>query len=201
MYGSSMLGRALRCVARVMACLAAATFIAACGSDGGDEDPPAISDIPAGAVAIVGDEVVSKRELERRIRAVRRSQVQSRSQSADGLASQAMALLLQQIAIEQEAKEHGVGISEREVRRLLVRTRRQFKQAEDFKRFLGRQTVQDLSRQLRIQALADKLADRVREDGGDSKDLIGTLELRWRERTACRPGYVVAACRNGRAPG
>jgi len=187
----------------MFAALAATATIAACGEgdDGNGDSGPTVGDIPAGAVAIVGDEVVTKRELDRRLMAVRRSQGQTGSQSADNLRLQAMAALLQQVALEREAEDLDVRVTDREVGRLVARARRQFDRPRDFRQFLGRQTERDLARQLRIQALAEKLEDRARSDGADPEELIVDIERRWRERTVCRAGYVVPACGNERARG
>lgn len=168
----------------------------ALGACGGDEpDAPDVDDIPAGAVALVGDEPVTKGQLRQRVAVLRRGQRKRGERSARQLREQALTLLLQETALEQEAADLDVAVSEREVRRRVDRAREQFESERQFKRFLGGQTEADLIAQLRVQALAEQVAKQA-DLGESNANSLEELRGQWQERTVCRAGYVVSGCGN-----
>jgi hypothetical protein len=182
------------------ACLAAAVALTACGDDS-DDDAPTAADIPPSAVALVGDEPITKAELKRGQATLSRLNPQlRRPRNVKQLREQAMASLIQQTTLEQEAQEQGVNVSAAAARRRLEQAKRRFPDRRDYERFLGRQTEEDLLASLRAQLIGEKVFQRLREGESDSKKVLSEFNERWRERTACRPGYVVPACGNATAP-
>lgn len=177
----------------LLAAAAATAFtIGACGSD--DPETPQVDDIPAGAVALVGDEPVTKAELRRRIGALRRGQRKAGA-ATPSLRQQALTLLLQEAALEQEAAALEVTVPEAQIRKRVDQARRQFKNERQFRRFLGGQTEADLIAQLRMQALTEQVAEK--DGAGDSNaSALEALRREWRERTVCRESYRVSACGN-----
>jgi FKBP-type peptidyl-prolyl cis-trans isomerase (trigger factor) len=170
--------------------------VPACGDDDSEPSRPEVSDIPAGAVAIIGDETITKAEADRRVAALDR--YQEGKQPADQLRKQAMTLLLQQAVYEQEARNQGVRVSDAEVRTRLARVaREQFPDRRAFERFLGRQRKSDLLRQLRLQLLAEKLSRRAQQQGGKPEQYARKLQRQWQDRTSCREEYTVLACGTG----
>jgi hypothetical protein len=180
--------------------MAATTMLLAIGSCGGGDEPatPDAADIPAGAVALVGDEPVTKRQLRERLAALRRGQRDETEQSVRQLRQQALALLLQETALEQEAADLDVVVPEAQVRKRVGQARRQFKSERQFRRFLGGQTEADLVAQLRMQSLAERVAEESDGEGSGSRSLE-VLRRQWREQTVCRAGYLVSGCSNSKS--
>jgi hypothetical protein len=180
--------------------------LAACG--GGDSS----NDVPEGSVAIVGDTEITRAELQDRVAALRRVQKasggsgQQVSTSAKALKEQALSTLLLAAALEQEAKERGVEVSDAEVRKTWDGVAaKQFKNKKQLQRFLGGQSEQDILDQLRLQALNERvLADVSEEAGGGKKGARAAQEFqkkfqqRWREKTTCgESGQSSAMCGDG----
>jgi hypothetical protein len=195
--------------ARAAAAIAALAiaFSAGCGDDdnGGDGSSKRPDSVPAGSVAVVGDSQITKRELDRRVTALRRAAPRSSTTkgssatqpSSTQLESQALSGLLHQKAIEQEAADRDVTVDPREVRRRWNSAKRaQFADKKAVRRFLGGQTEQDVLRQLRLQLLTEKVHDQIREEDGDAavKRFQRDLSKRWTDRTACRPRYAALGC-------
>jgi len=170
--------------------------LAACGEDDGG-GPPHASDVPRGAVAVVGDQQITKAQLGGRVAALRRAQRNGDKQTAAQLEQQAVALLLQETTLEQEGRDRGVNVTDVEVRQRLAGAKTQFRDRRAYRRFLGNQTEADLLVQLRVQMLSDKIAEAAREDGANPKQVTEDMQRRWRDRTACAKGYAAASCGNG----
>jgi hypothetical protein len=165
------------------------------GDDGGDGDTREVADVPAGAVAVVGDAEITKPQLSARTAAVRRSIAkQPGGSDIEQIQQQALTLLLQQAALEQEAAKQGVTVRPAEVRARLRAARRQFPDKAAFQRFLGRQTVADVLFQLRLQMLGERLTETAVEDGANRKRYGVELMQSWQERTACADGYDAGGC-------
>ncbi|HEX2161259.1 MAG TPA: SurA N-terminal domain-containing protein [Thermoleophilaceae bacterium] len=200
---------------------------AGCSSDddnGGNR--PSSEDVPSGAVAKVGDVEISEADLDRQVEALARAQRGSGSAASDGsapggassgdadggpsaeeqlreqLEAQALATLLQRQALEQEAKDRGIEVTDAEVRqRWEAASRGQFKTKKALRRFLGGQTEQDLLDQLRLQVLTERIHEQVSEEAGGGKQGAKAVarfqkefQQRWQDRTACREGFNAPGC-------
>jgi hypothetical protein len=172
----------------IYAALAVAVLLAACGDDSSNSTSG--DDLPPGVVATVGDREITGADLRAAKARVRRSLSGDGQQAGSGqLEQQAIASLLEEAALEQEARKLGIEVRRAEVaKRWRDVARRQFASERARKRFLGRQTVDDVVRSLRVQ----ELKQRIRNEGGD--DALTELEDRVRETTACRSRYDVPAC-------
>ncbi len=170
--------------------------LAACGDDGDNEQAPTASDVPTGVVAVVGDEQITKDRLDEQVAAIRSSQPKGATVTREQLRQQALAGLLQQVALDQEAKALGVKVTNAEVSRRLAQAKRQFPSRRAYKRFLGKQPEADLLRQLRAQLLAERVYEAASKDSSNPKQVNEELRKRWTEKTACAEGYVTAGCGN-----
>jgi hypothetical protein len=190
----------LHTVAASVATLALALGLTACGDDGGgDGNAPSASDIPAGAVAVVGEQRISKSQIDRRVTVLARAQSGRKGQARvprEQLRHQAMSTLIQQTAYEQEAKERGIAVTDAEVRKRFAPARRRFKSKAAFRRFLGGSSKADLLAQLRLQLLAERIGEDVRNDGGNPKDFMKDFQKRWTDRTVCAERYATSGCAN-----
>jgi hypothetical protein len=175
----------------VIAALAAASAFVACG-DSDDSERRDTADIPPQAVAIVGDQPISERAVEQRVAAAGRRA--SAKVAREQQRQQALSLLIQEAALEQEAEQRGVEVSEAEVRRRLAQARKQFTDRQAFERFLGGASREHLLFQLRLQLLSERVAAATAEDGGDPKRFMQEFQERWSERTACRDETAAPGC-------
>ena len=218
-------------MSRRLAALLAAALLAvgavACG--GGDDDGGGGSsgDVPSGAVATVGDVEISEEELDTQVAALARAQRggsgggtspasgggDSADSNGDGgdepspevrkqLESQALSTLLMRQALEQEAEDRDIEVTDDEVRdRWEAASQGQFKTKKALRRFLGGQTEKDLLAQLRLQVLTERIHEQVSEQAGGGKkgakavkEFQQDFQKRWQDRTACRDGYTAAGC-------
>lgn len=184
-----------------IALLLAAGGLASCGGDDSSGQ-----DVPEGSVAVVGDTEITRAELQDRIAALRRVQKASSSggqqvAGAKALQQQALSTLLLAAALEQEAKERGVEVSDAEVRKTWDSVAaKQFKNKKQLQRFLGGQSEQDVLDQLRLQALNERVLANVSEQAGGGKkgeraarEFQKEFQQRWREKTSCGEGQQAAA--------
>lgn len=202
-----MSGRLLALLAAVLLSLGVGACSGGDDDGGGDPEP---AEVPAGAVAKVGDAEVSEKALNRQVRALARAQRRGGAGSSGGAAAQrrkqleaqALATLLMRRALEQEAKDRGIKVRRAEVRkRWRAVSRSQFKTKRALRRFLGGQTVRELVEQLRLQTLTERIHAQVRKQAGGGKEgdkavreFQKDFQKRWQERTTCREGYEVAGC-------
>jgi hypothetical protein len=212
-------------VSRRLAALLAAALLAmlavACG-DG--DDGGGSGDVPSGAVATVGDAEISDQELDEQVAALARAQrgVARTAAASPGAGSngsgsqggepspqlrkqleiQALSMLLMREALEQEAADRDIVVTDAEVRdRWNAAKQGQFKTRRALRRFLGGQTEQDLLDQLRLQALSERIHAQVSEQAGGGKQGAKAVQQfqkdfqkRWQDRTACRDGLNAAGC-------
>jgi hypothetical protein len=102
-----------------------------------------------------------------------------------------------------EARERGIRISDRAVRRRFTRQKHAaFRTQEAFRRFLREsgETVSDVEYRVRL----DMLSERIRKDAegtGTARSrrhalavFIRRFPAKWKRRTSCRPEYTVAEC-------
>jgi hypothetical protein len=185
----------------LLAVALASAVIAGCGSDDSD-DAPSSADVPAGAVATVGDEQIGKQDLAAQVAVLKRAQRGGDGMGQKQLETQALAALLTRAAIEQEAADRGVEVSPAEVRKSFRSTSRdQFRTRKALRRFLGGQTEQDLIAQLRLQELSERIGEQISKEAGGGKegakavkDFQQELQKRWQDRTACAKGYTAPGC-------
>lgn len=197
---------------RPMSIVAAAVIVVglvACGGD--DDDPKKPESVPADAAAVVGDAEIPKAQLEERVAALRRSQPgrreakqspQQTRQTDEQLETQALSMLLYSTALEQEAADRGVEVTDAEVRkRWSSAVEGQFRTKKALRRFLGGQTQGDVLDQLRLQFLAEKIHEQVAEEAGGGKqgakavqEFQESFRKEWQERAACGEGYEAAGC-------
>jgi hypothetical protein len=203
-------GLALRRAWTILAATAALAVVPGCG-DGDDDERPV--DVPAGAVAVVGEAEISERALDRQVAALKRSSSPVSGGAATGGArvareqarAQALTTLLMAEALEQEARERGVAVSMQEVRQRWKGAKgAQFETRRQLRRFLGRQTEADVLRQLRLQMLGEAIDEQVRADAGGGKEgdvavkrFRREFQKRWSERTACAKDNTAAQCGDG----
>jgi hypothetical protein len=118
------------------------------------------------------------------------------------LEAQALSTLLMRQALEQEAADRDIEVTDAEVReRWETAAEGQFKTKRALRRFLGGQTEDDLLAQLRLQVLTERIHEQVAEQAGGGKQGAKAVEQfqkdfqkRWQNRTACREGYAAAGC-------
>jgi SurA N-terminal domain len=225
-------GRAVAVSRRLVTLLAAlllAIGAVACGGGDDDDGGGDSGDVPSGAVAKVGDVEISEEELDTQVAALARAQRGGSAggttpasggagsgDSADGegggdelqpavrkqLESQALSTLLMRQALEQEAEDRDIEVSDAEVRdRWEAASQGQFKTKKALRRFLGGQTEDDLLAQLRLQVLTERIHEQVAEQAGGGKkgakavkQFQKDFQKRWQDRTACRDGFTAAGC-------
>jgi hypothetical protein len=186
-------GIAVRTVGRralVTAAMALAILASGCGSDSDD------GELPAGSVARVGDDLIGKPQLQRRVALERR--IASRGASAKQIELQALTSLLRERWIEQQAEEHDVDVSPAEARRSWRQVaRRQFKTRKARRRFLGRRSEAELVAQLRLQTLVGRIEAKIRAEQGSAaaKRFGQEAATGWRASTTCAPRFTVPGCR------
>jgi hypothetical protein len=205
---------------RLVALLAAALLAVGAAACGGDDDDggEGSGDVPSGAVATVGDVEISEEDLDTQVAALARAQrggsrgASSSGDAASGgelapgarkqLEAQALSTLLMREALEQEAADRDVEVTDAEVReRWEAAAAGQFETRKELRRFLGGQTEQDLLDQLRLQVLTERIHAQVSKDAGGGKRGAKAVrrfqkdfQERWQDRTACGDGYVATGC-------
>ena len=178
--------------------------LAGCGSDdgGGDESgkPAATPAKPAalaqGVVARVGEVDITKRTAQHWIKAARRQKPGCGTDKR--CREQAMQFLVSAEWLVQEARRQGVSASEKEVRKVFDKQRRDaFPSETDYAAFLessGR-TEEDLLFQVRLSVLTDKL--QAKTEGHAAKPrrkqrletFVTRFRLAYKRRTTCRRAY------------
>lgn len=175
--------------------LAALAFaLAACGGDDGGE--PEASDVPDGAVAVVGDEEISADRLRREFAALQRAQSRNAKPARAQLENQALSQLLLRESIAREAAQLDVEVTAAEVRRRFAAAKRQFPSKRAYRRFLGKQSEADLRRQLHDQMLTEAVLEQIAGEGGDQTKALRRLQRKWSAETACAEGNLVSGCGN-----
>ncbi len=118
--------------------------------------------------------------LTRQARSVRGQRVPSESalraqcrQLETQVRQQTMALLIQAIWFDEEAKDLGIEVTDADVRRVLAETKRSsFPRRGDYERFLRQtgMTNEDVLFRLRIQRLGEDISEKVQRDAGSVTD-------------------------------
>lgn len=179
-------------------------------------------------VAVVGDAEIQRGEVDERVDALRRAQRDAASERFGGadpatadsgspsqpsvssrkaLEQQAIAQLMVDAAIEQEAKRRGIEVTDAEVKaRWDMSVGKQFRNEKALRKFLGGQTEEEALHQLRLQLLNQRIFDQVAEQAGGGKRGARAVkrfqrqfERRWRKQTKCSDSAARAAglCSSG----
>jgi foldase protein PrsA len=167
----ALLVRAPRQPIVVIVAVAAAAWVAGCGSG-----------VPAGDVAKVGDSLISKQELDHWMRVVVASQRQQTgakgparvpkpgTRSYESVRDQALQFLISSRWIRGQAKEMGITASQSEIRRQFEETKDQsFKTEKQYERFLAssEMTQEDINTRVEQDLLQQKIRQKV--SGGEVK--------------------------------
>ena len=155
-----------------VACLA----LAACGSE-----KPAV---PADAVAVVGDETITKTEFDRLIAQARKSYQQQKrpfpkagSQEYQALRGQAMQFLVQRAQFEQKAEEFDIEVSDKDVDNRLAQLKKQYfkNDKKKYEEQLEKQglTEEQVKDDIRAQLIQEKIYAEVTKGAKVSDKEIG----------------------------
>lgn len=145
--------------------------------------------------------------------AIKRAELQNQAKPvipAVAVERTALAFLITAEWLEKEAAAQGISVSPSEVNATYQQllsgpTGQTF--AESLKR-RGLSSEDEL-RVLRLGALAQKLRAKIAagyhgasaaQIAGHVSAFIAAYQQRWRQRTTCRPSYIIAECGNGRSP-
>ena len=157
---------------RLFVIVLALLALLAAGCGGGSDTP---DEVPADAVAVVGDEEIAKAEYDRLLQQAKRGyEAQKRkfpkpgSEEYKSLSRQAIQFLVQRAMIEQEAEELDVSVSEEEVNERLEQVKRQYFAGNE-KRYRQQLKQQGLSEEqvkqdIESQLLAEKVEKKVTEE-------------------------------------
>ena len=197
--------------------LALAALLAGCGGgddDGGDGD--AAKRVPADAVALVGEEPISKGEFDHWLAAVTAQQAPPGSdreapepgdEEYDTFRDQVMQFLVSAEWLEQEAAAQDVSVREAAVRASFEEQKEEsFPKESDYEEFLesSEQSEADLLYRVRLELLADALREKAGKKGGGEEGALDRFveEFRgkYRERTVCAEDFETEVCSNGPEP-
>lgn len=206
-------GRKVVVSPRLIALLAAALLAVVAIGCGGGDDSASSDDVPSGSVATIGDVEISEQDLNDQVVVLARAQRSGGSSTGKKgddpskaerkqLEAQALSTLLLREALEQEAADRDIEVSDEEVQqRWEAASQGQFKSKKALQRFLGGQTEQDLLDQLRLQVLTERIHQQVSEEAGGGKkgakavaEFQKDFQKRWQDKTACAEGYTAAGC-------
>jgi foldase protein PrsA len=130
---------------------------------------PVVPDPPTYARCIAGIQEAARRVRGQRVPSDSAARAQCR-QLDEQVRNQVMAMLIQSIWFEDEAKDLGIELSDRDIERRLEETKRsQFPRRGDYERFLrtSGMTEEDVLFQLRLQELPARITERVQRQAGD----------------------------------
>ena len=161
--------------------------------------------LPSRAVARIGTRLVAKRSVDHWFRVVaagRRSRPGSPRRAR--LRREAMKFLIQGVWVAHEAREHGIAVSRRTVRRSFRRQKRQtFRSERAYRRYLrpAWRTERDILYRVKLDLLSDRLMRHVKSQARSPAEEVLVVERfvegfprKWRARTACAHGYVTSDC-------
>jgi hypothetical protein len=170
--------------------------------------------LPANVVAVVSHVpralgTMTRRELHRALAQVAAPRRAPGPGSAryERLKHFAMKHALEQIWIQGQAAEMEIRASAREISRELMKLRKQnFRSYAEYRRFLKlfHLSVRDVNERVKVQILSSKIDRRLLSDVEPGqqeqviKEFVAAFNKRWRARTVCATGYIVAdQCSNG----
>jgi hypothetical protein len=184
--------------------------LSACGDDGDRRSPPAL---PDDAVAVVGDREIGRDDLDEEMASQRRlhprTMARIRELARDDpallrvenrrLRNEALSMLMQAAALEQEAAERGVEVTTAEAReRWDTLTGTQFRSPKARRAFLRGQIAKDLVAQMRLQMLSSEIYAQVAREAGGGRDGSRRFQTefrkRWQGQTVCRKGFDAEDC-------
>jgi hypothetical protein len=154
---------------------------------------------------------VTSHEIQRAVAQVAAPDPAPRRGSAryEGLENVAMKSSLEVIWIQGQAAEMGIRVSAGEISREVAKLKRQnFHSNAEYRRFLRRShySPHDVYERVKVQIIATRIQERVLskvEYPGQQEHVLDewvtTFHKRWRARTVCAAGHVVAShCSNGK---
>jgi foldase protein PrsA len=204
--------------------LVALIALAGCGGDddngrGDKGEAERKRALPAGAVALVGAEPVSRADFDHwlEIAAAEHDPDSDRGTPKPGdkgyapLRDQTMTFLISAVWIDQEAAAQGVQVSDAEVRESFDQQKMDsFPRESGYREFLetSRQTEEDLLFRVRLDLLSTKIREAAGEGaagepGGGQEALdkfVADFRHKYRERTLCAAGFETVECSNGPEP-
>lgn len=130
---------------------------------------PVVPDPPTYARCVTGIQEAARRVRGQRVPSDSAARAQCR-QLDEQVRNQVMAMLIQSIWFEDEAKDLGIELSDRDVERRLEETKRsQFPRRGDYERFLrtSGMSEEDILFQLRLQELPARITERIQRQAGD----------------------------------
>ncbi len=130
---------------------------------------PVVPDPPTYARCIAGIQDAARRVRGQRVPSDSAARAQCR-QLDEQVRNQVMAMLIQSIWFEDEAKDLGIELSDRDIERRLEETKRaQFARRGEYERFLrtSGMTEEDVLFQLRLQELPARITERIQRQAGD----------------------------------
>lgn len=130
---------------------------------------PEVPDPPTYARCIAGIQAAARRVRGQRVPSDSAARAQCR-QLDEQVRNQVMAMLIQSIWFDDEAKELGITVTESDLRRRLDEVKRaQFPRRGDYERFLrtSGMTEEDVLFQLRLQELPARITEKIQRQAGD----------------------------------
>lgn len=186
--------------------LVGALALTACG----EEDSSNVSDIPStatpsSAVATIDGIPIEKKDLDAQVDTLARAQQGDSKEKSEAerkqLETQALSLLLIREALEQEAADRDIRVSQAEARRrwnsaTYSETRKKVRRG-----LLAGRTEQDLLDQVYLQLLTERINQQVNDDvGGGDKGMAEVAKFqrqfqkKWRSKVECAKGYAAPGC-------
>jgi SurA N-terminal domain len=208
---------------RRLALIALLALVAGCGGGGGDgagdSRPERQRTVPADAVALVGDQAVSRADFDHWLEIAaeqhdpesKRHTPEPGDEGYEAFRDQTMTFLISAAWIEQEAAAQGVQATDEEVGQSFAQQKQDsFPRAGGYREFLesSGQTEQDLIFRVRLDLLATKIRDAAGERAGGEPGseqegldkFVADFRHEYRERTLCAKGFETAECSNGPEP-
>jgi hypothetical protein len=150
--------------------------------------------VPAGAVAVVGNETITAAKLKRHAMLLRNGR-SGAAQDMRELQHEALPKLLLQASIEAEAARRGVTVPAAAARRQVEEVKARYPTRQAFLKFLGGLSERDLLDQLRLATISEQLVSKAQAEGTTSQDFLDSLPAHWKRKTKCIPEYRdVASC-------
>jgi hypothetical protein len=147
-------------------------------------------------------EKIAVRSANGRLEATRAQLASKCRQLYQALKEQALALLISIFSRVGEGAEHGLHVSKAEVNKFFESVKaRQFPTQADYQTYLAQrdwnQSIETL--QLERNIITTKIQDKFQASGPNGQQalirfLINGMK-KWTAKTTCRPGYVIAGCR------
>lgn len=167
--------------------------------------------LPSGALARISTRLVSQRSFDHWfLVAADGMSPQPGSREHDGLRRETMEFLIQAAWVALEARKHRLALTRRAVRRTFARQKREaFRNEREYRRFVTRSplTEGDLLFRVKLDMLQSRISRHVtrsaKSPAAKRRALnrsVREFRRRWRARTVCARGYVIADCSKEATP-